>query len=123
MDRLSRIELQKIDCNCNDCIFMERDLVTYKKWEDWHRKLDLEEFERAKAKAIADALAVTDIKSRKSMLNIAEKMKFQFQKSNLLNYGKCKKFNKPVSFIPNICQIETQECFVHRHDQKLLIKE
>lgn len=34
--------------------------------------------------------------------------------SHRLHYGKCSKFNKEVSFIPNTCQIETQECFKHR---------
>ena len=28
------IELQKIDCNCNDCIHMIRDLETRKKWDN-----------------------------------------------------------------------------------------
>ena len=29
-------------------------------------------------------------------------------------YGNCTKLNKPVSFIPETCQIETQKCFEHR---------
>lgn len=34
-----------------------------------------------------------------------------------LAFGNCSKFNnKPVSFFPNTCQIETQECFEHRKD-------
>ncbi len=33
-----------------------------------------------------------------------------------IHYGYCDKFKKPVSFIPNVCQVETQECFVHRKD-------
>ena len=33
-----------------------------------------------------------------------------------VSYGNCTKFDKPVSFIANTCQIETQECFVHRRD-------
>jgi len=32
----------------------------------------------------------------------------------LINYGDCTKFNKAVSFIPNTCQLETQDCFEHR---------
>lgn len=28
-------ELQLIDTNCNDCVFMRRDLETWKKWKDW----------------------------------------------------------------------------------------
>jgi hypothetical protein len=31
-----------------------------------------------------------------------------------LQFGNCNKFNKPVSFLPNTCMIETQECFEHR---------
>lgn len=34
--------------------------------------------------------------------------------SHRINYGQCQKFGKPVSFIPNVCQIETQNCFEHR---------
>jgi len=33
-----------------------------------------------------------------------------------LAFGNCIKFNKPVSFIPTTCQLETQHCFVHRKD-------
>jgi len=28
--------LQKIDCNCNDCRYMERDIEQYKEWSKWH---------------------------------------------------------------------------------------
>lgn len=34
--------------------------------------------------------------------------------SDNLQFGTCTKFNKPVNFIPNVCQIETQNCFTHR---------
>ena len=33
MDKESIIKLQKIDCNCNDCKFMERDFVKYKSFD------------------------------------------------------------------------------------------
>lgn len=68
MDRESLYELQLIDCNCNDCKFMNRDLS------------------RPPQKGVPSPI----------------------------NYGSCTKFNKPVSFIPATCQIETQECFEHR---------
>lgn len=29
-------------------------------------------------------------------------------------FGDCAKFNKPVSFTPETCQLETQNCFDHR---------
>lgn len=108
--------LQRIDCNCNNCFFMVRDLETYNKWEQWHRELDLTEFEKKKAKALADAEALEDEQQRKAMLFKANKMKFQFNKSKLINYGNCTKFKKPVTFIQNTCQIETQKCFIHRND-------
>ena len=31
-----------------------------------------------------------------------------------LTFGVCRKFEKPVSFIPETCQLETQTCFEHR---------
>lgn len=71
MDKESAYLLQKIDCNCNDCKFMVRDL---------------------------------NKPPRKGM-------------QNPINYGNCSKFNKPVTFIPAICQPDTQHCFKHRKDE------
>ncbi len=115
------IELDLIDCNCNNCIFMERDLEKYKKWKDWSKSLELIEFNRDKKKRIEEANSVIglsnddqDLRSGKGMLRVAKKMSFQFEKKYLLQYGKCKKFKKDISFHPDHCQIETQECFTHR---------
>ncbi len=115
------IELQLVDCNCNNCKFMDRDLDLYKKWEDWHRGIALKDFNRNKAKSIFDANQAinnsaneSDKRSAEGMLRKAQKMKFQFEKIGLIKYGKCNKFHKEVSFIPNTCQLETQECFEHR---------
>jgi hypothetical protein len=69
------IELQLIDCNCNDCKSMVRDLDMLNK----HKK----------------TFARTGIMDK-------------------LNFGTCTKFNKSVTFIPNTCQLETQQCFQHR---------
>ena len=71
------IELQKIDCNCNDCIFMKRDLPKF------------------------------------NSLNF---LYGNTNPSHRIHYGDCSKFNKPVSFIPNTCQLETQSCFIHRKE-------
>lgn len=78
---------------------MTRDFNTYKKWENWHKEQELKEFER-----------------KKKIGEIRLDTQFQFNKSNLLQYGICEKFKKQVSFIPNVCQIETQDCFIHRRD-------
>lgn len=78
MNKENILELQRIDCNCNDCAFLERDFEKTNK----HRK----------------SYEGTGLKPS-------------------LMYGKCKKFNmKQISFIPNICMIETQKCFIHRKD-------
>ena len=102
---------------------MQRDLEKYRKWEAWHKALALIEFERMKAKAISDAQKVIEsandaltLKSGEGMLRVANKLTFQFEKKGLLQYGNCSKFDKPVSFIPMVCQIETQSCFKHRKD-------
>lgn len=111
-------ELQLIDCNCSNCFFMQRDLEKYKKWEDYHRMAEEKDFYNQKGKAILEAWAVIDKgeKGGPGMLRVASKMKFQFRKIGLLQYGHCQKYNKPVSFIPVTCQIETQHCFKHRKD-------
>ena len=97
MTKDSIIELQKIDCNCNDCIFMIRDAEKFNKWKEFHRKLSKDEYDK------------------KIELGLIRKnAPFQFRQNGLINYGSCDKLNKDVWFIPNQCQIETQECFKHR---------
>lgn len=82
MTKDSIIELQKIDCNCNDCIFMQRDFEKFKSFDKLY----------------------TNTKGEIT------------SPSHRINYGNCTKFNKPVSFIPNVCQLETQQCFKHRRE-------
>jgi hypothetical protein len=119
MDKESRYLLQLIDCNCNDCKFMGRDFESYNKWEEWNRDIALESFNKEKNKAIEDAQSIEDEKNREGMLRVAKGMKFIFNKSTCLHYGKCSKFDKQVYFIPNTCQIETQKCFEHRKNNYL----
>ncbi len=81
MDSESRYLLQLIDSNCNDCVFMIRDMAK---------------------RASFDHLHVG-----------------QLNAGHRLNYGNCKiKENEPVSFIPNYCMPENQQCFKHRRDDK-----
>lgn len=116
MNKESIYELQKIDCNCNNCIYMFRDLPTWQRWYDYHKSLALREFELNKEKAIKAAETIEDLSNKVGMLRVAIKMQFQFDKSKLINYGKCSRFGKSVSFIPDTCQLETQSCFTHRKD-------
>lgn len=78
MDKESIFELQKIDCNCNDCVFMIRNFAKMQSWDYLHPN--------------------------------------QEKASHRINYGRCEKLNKEVTFIPNNCQLETQQCFKHRRE-------
>lgn len=69
-------ELQELDCNCNDCLFMVRDLEKFRSYDHVYPG--------------------------------------QEKASYRINYGQCTKLDKPVTFIPGNCQIETQSCFKHR---------
>jgi hypothetical protein len=79
MNLESTIALQNIDCNCNDCISMVRDIAKYKSFDYLYTENG----------------RVTNPSYR-------------------IQYGNCAKLNKPVSFIPNILQLDTQNCFKHR---------
>ncbi len=70
--------LQLLDCNCNDCKFMVRDLPKLNK----HKK----------------SYEGTGLMDK-------------------LEFGHCKKFDKEVSFIPNLCSLDTQFCFEHRKNK------
>lgn len=120
MDAESKYLLQKLDCNCNDCKFMIRDFEKFNQSLQLHEKWQYNEFIRNKNSLndkINKAYRVNELESGYSMEQELNKMKFQFDKKECsINYGNCSKFNKPVSFIPNTCQLETQECFEHRKD-------
>lgn len=107
-------ELELLDCNCNECIHMERDFVKYKKWEEYWRNYDLVLFEKQKQEAIRIANLDPTEKGRQTLLSKANKMQFEFDKSHLTNYGRCKKFCKDISFRQGNFQLETQQCFSHR---------
>jgi hypothetical protein len=76
MERQSTIELEKIDCNCNDCKHLLRDIAKFNSFNHLH---------------------LGEEKAR-----------------HRVNYGRCLSLNKKVSFIPGVCQPQTQECFEHR---------
>jgi hypothetical protein len=119
MDKESLIELQKIDCNCSDCIFMVRDIQRYNRSLEDHHRWQLDYFNTLKNNLIKKAKEWrdrwNDLEKYDTVHKMADKMRFQFDRNEaMINYGQCSKFNKPVSFIPNTCQLETQNCFEHR---------
>ncbi len=120
MTKESTYELQKIDCNCNDCAFMIRDLDAYNKNLAWDKETQQQSFDEKKAKAIAAALDKKDRKHKgwEESLKSAQALKHTYtpQKVGQL-YGSCSKLNKPVTFLANTLQLDTQSCFTHRKDQ------
>ncbi len=120
MEKESIIELQKIDCNCNNCIFMERDTDKFKASLVKHHKWSLDYFNTLKNNIIKKAESWRtrgDIDKCNNLLKEAKKMKFQFNKKEIsINYGYCNKLKKDVTFIPNVCQLDTQDCFKHRSE-------
>ena len=118
------LELQCLDCNCNDCVFMIRDTDKFKKSLEDHKKWQYDHFLTIKNKLIDKALFAktkfNDLLKWNDLLVQADKLKFQFDKSEcVVNYGTCANLNKNVSFIPNTLQLETQSCFKHRRMWKI----
>ena len=93
---------------------MERDFEKFKKWELIEKRRQYDLFEKARIKAVGIADACEDPAGKKTLMSIAGKMVFVFDRQYLIHYGNCSKLVKKVSFIPNTCQIETQRCFEHR---------
>lgn len=123
MDKESIYELQKIDCNCNNCGHLTRDAQEFERSLERHHRWQLDHFNTVKNNLLEKAKFYRkrgredDEKKARNCEVQAEKMKFQFSKAEAkLNYGHCGKLNKPVSFIPDTCQLHTQECFEHRKD-------
>lgn len=120
MNKESIIEFQKIDCNCNDCISMIRNFDRFKKSLSDHERWQLNHFNTIKAKKIErsrELINIGKIPEANNLIEDAHKMRFQFDKSSAtIHYGDCNKLNKPVSFIPNTIQLDTQECFKHRKE-------
>ncbi len=81
--RAALADLQRIDCNCNNCAFMQRDAAKYQSFDRLYT-------------------------NEKDQVTTP---------SHRPQYGHCQKFDKPVGFLPGTCQIETQECFLHRRDR------
>ena len=110
MNKESIIELQKTDCNCNDCKHLLRNNYKKKLQDMFHETIQKVEFDRNRNSDLFIAYTLRD----STLLSKTVKQRFIPQKPNM-SYGYCKKlYFKEVSFIPNTCQLETQNCFEHR---------
>jgi hypothetical protein len=136
MEESSTTLLQKLDCNCNDCFFMTRNLTKYNEALEAKKKSDLMCFNSKKASLLVQAKEVLEAgeraekygkkvgavekakKKADSLTKEAASMKFQFDNKLAVHFGNCSKLNKPVRFTPNLMQLDTQDCFEHRKDYK-----
>jgi hypothetical protein len=97
---------------------MIRDSEKFNKSLEFHHKMQLEHFEDARERQVDNMIEWANKHENDKAYTVyrqIDKMKFIFNKSVcLINYGRCSKLDKDVTFIPGICQIETQNCFEHR---------
>jgi len=115
---IDKIDLQILDCNCSDCYHFKRSMFRRQKSVDLHYKWQKDYFDNKRLRIINRAQYWIDKGEKakaKLLLKEARNMVFQFDESECaLHYGDCGKLNKQVSCIPEILQLDTQECFEHR---------
>lgn len=130
MDKQSIYELQKIDCNCNDCKHLFRLLDKQNNVLEKDKISDKEMFYSAienKSNRIKENINsliknkefIEDVGRKiyklENKLSVLSKEKYGYQgKKAPIQYGVCCRFNKEIKFIANVCQLETQNCFEHR---------
>lgn len=135
MTKESIYELQRIDCNCNDCKHLFRlfdkqnNVLAADKISDEELFYLVRERKANNIQEAIDSLtkhiyiiqdAPRKIEKQKNKLKIllSEKYGYQGQKTPI-QYGVCLELRKEITFIPNICQLDTQKCFVHRKDSTI----
>lgn len=110
---------QCVDCSCNDCIFLERSKERLNASKDFHRQLDQDLFNTAwknLTKKAMKARRFGDLEKFDAILTERDKMKFQASYDAGLLFGRCKKKDVDISFMPNVFSLENQDCFLHRKD-------
>ncbi len=112
-------ELQLIDTNCNDCKHMVRDFEKFKSCEARNKSLQESEFEAKKQKMnirVNELYRMNELEKGYALEIEMSKLKYQYNNNSSINYGKCDKLNKNVSFIPVTCSPQNKNCFTHRKD-------
>ncbi len=117
MDKESIILMQEVDCNCNDCGHFVRSIealnASKKRHRQWaflsiltRRENFWEEAQKALDKGKMDSYR--DLLLARSRVTVDKSYRAG------LVFGSCSKFGKSIITVPNVCQIDTQECFIHR---------
>lgn len=119
MDKESIYLFQKLNCNCNDCIFMNRDFDALKEAKKIAEMGEKYLFDRTFKRRMQEAWDNNKAGKHKRCSNLIKdirKKKFVYVHTSDILYGNCTKLKKKVTFIANDFQLETQECFKHRKD-------
>src|SRR5688572_24576735 len=101
--------LQRIDCSCNDCGFMDRHMGQLNDARCKRDEMQKDSFERLR-ESMKDKAEYWDAHDQPHKAEVLreeiKKMKYQYESPpDEIHYGYCTKFDKPVTFIPNTCQI------------------
>ena len=132
-------ELNEIDTNCNNCVFMERDMDKYKESVLLQRKNQDDYVANKRKNMIAKATAWEQASNRivnsnpklcEELYNKAQNIRLEASKINpnykkpKLSYGTCiwksiklskwYLWRKKVSFIPQVCMPENNKCWKSR---------
>lgn len=105
MDKESKLELQKIDCNCNDCFYFKRDIEKSKR---------LNNNDKIKTCKIHYGgcsnpnRAITD-KSIIDNVSLVKNINVDGDTFAVVDVAQ-------IAVIANMCLLGTQECFLHRKD-------
>jgi len=121
------IDLQDLDCNCNNCVNFERSLSKRQRHVDFHYKMQKDHFDTTRMKLLEkgeyhlNKAKLNPEKAdyykdkAKNNFNEARKMKFVFDEGSCsLLYGRCLIKQKDVSFIPETMMEENFNCFRNR---------
>jgi hypothetical protein len=120
LDKESIYELQKIDCNCNDCGYLIRDKAKFEEAQRIRKQIQLDYYNLMREKALVKANEIEDEKVKEQEIKLINKKSFQYSAPHpQINYGTCSNKKSKflfVNFLPTTFMQETQECFVHRKD-------
>lgn len=117
IDRESIILRQEVDCNCNDCGHFVRSADALNASKKRHRQwvfLGIRTRRRHFWEEVQKALGKGKMESYHALLRERSRVAVDKSYKAGLVFGTCAKFNRAIETVPNVCQVDTQECFVHR---------
>jgi hypothetical protein len=117
MNKESIILRQEVDCNCNDCGHFVRSIEALNASKKRHRQwafLGIRTRRRYFWEEAQKALGKGKLESYRDLLRERSRVTVDKSYNPNLIFGACSKFNKPIETVPNVCQVDTQECFIHR---------